>query len=244
MGRLDGKKAVIVGGSGIGRAVASRFAAEGAQMIVTGISGKEHVLAGEAPENIVPLHCDLASEGDVEALFAAARDRFGRLDIVVNNAAASIATRPLHEIPVADWDQVMRINLRGVFLVLRQAVPLMLESGGGSIINMGSTAAFRGTPGSGAYAASKGGLVMLTRSAALDYAASNIRVNAVCPGTTETSRLDRLGTERIAELEARVPLGRLCTPDEVAALTVFLASDEASYITGQAYLIDGGRFAG
>jgi NAD(P)-dependent dehydrogenase (short-subunit alcohol dehydrogenase family) len=243
MSRLEGKTAVVVGGSGIGRAIVLRFAQEGARVLVTGTSGKQDQLAAEAPERICAMHCDLAKPDDVAAVFSTAQARLGRIDIVVNNAAATIPTAPLHEVPLEDWDHLMAINLRGGFLILKEAAPRMMTHGG-SIINIGSTASFRATAGSGPYATSKGGLVMLTRSAALDYAKFNIRVNALCPGTTDTPRLERLGEERIAQLAERIPLGRLCAPEEVAALATFLASDEASYITGQAYLLDGGRFAG
>jgi NAD(P)-dependent dehydrogenase (short-subunit alcohol dehydrogenase family) len=127
---------------------------------------------------------------------------------------------------------------------LRAAIPLMLASGGGSIVNMASVGSFRASPGSSPYITSKGGLLMLTRTAALEYVQDNIRVNAVCPGMTQTSILNALSPEQIVEMNKRSPLGRMNTPEEVAALTLFLASDESSGITGAAYIIDGGRCAG
>lgn len=243
MSRLENKNAIVFGGSGIGRAIVQRFAAEGAKVLVTGTSAKHQALAAEAPGRIFATTCELGDPAEVARVFGEGQERFERIDIVVNNAATAISPAPLHEVSVADWDRLMQINLRGGFLIIKEAAPLMMGHGG-AIINIGSTASFRATPGSGPYAASKGGLVMLTRSAALDYAKHNIRVNALCPGTTDTPRLERLGGERIAELAARIPLGRLASPNDVAALATFLASDEASYITGQAYLLDGGRFAG
>ena len=134
-------------------------------------------------------------------------------------------------------------NLRGAFLVLKHTLPLMLESGGGSIVNMASIGSFRASPGSSAYITSKGGLLMLTRTAALEYVNDGIRVNAVCPGVTRPRSSPTCLRKYQQMLTARVPMGRMGTPEEVAALTLFLASDEASYITGAAYIIDGGRGA-
>jgi NAD(P)-dependent dehydrogenase (short-subunit alcohol dehydrogenase family) len=150
----------------------------------------------------------------------------------------------IHELELDEWDRVMGTNLRGAFLTLRAAIPLMLASGGGSVVNMASVGSFRASPGSSPYITSKGGLLMLTRTAALEYVQDNIRVNAVCPGMTETSILSSLSPEQMAEMNKRSPLGRMNTPEEVAALTLFLASDESSGITGAAYIIDGGRCAG
>lgn len=245
MTRLAGKTALIVGcGAGIGAAIAERFAEEGARAIVTGTSGSENAVAAAHPDALTPQRCDIGDEQQVLDLLRDCRARFGRLDIVVNNAASRVAPSPLHQMPTEDWDALMSVNLRGAFLVMKAAIALMLETGGGAILNIGSTSSFRATAGSAAYAASKGGLVMLTRGAALDYVKHGIRINALCPGTVDTPRLDRLAPEVVQQLAERIPMGRLCTPAEVASFALFLCSDEAGYVTGQAYVLDGGRFAG
>ena len=245
MGRLEGKIALVTGAStGIGRAVALRFAREGAQVVAAARGEALETLRSEAPHVIDPQRCDVADPAQVAALAAYCRERYGRLDVLCNNAGIGGKTNVrIHELDVADWDRVLGTNLRGAFLVLKHLIPLMLTAGGGSVVNMASIGSFRATPGSAAYITSKGGLLLLTRTAALEYVSDNIRVNAVCPGVTRTEILDQVPREFQDMLTSRVPMGRMGTPDEVAALTLFLASDEASYITGAAYIIDGGRGA-
>ena len=245
--RFTGKVVVVTGAaSGIGRACLHRFAAEGAVAIGVDIdSGKleEAVRAGEG--TLVPMVCDIADLAATEELTARVIERFGALHVLVNNAG--IGNRPrvrLHEQTPEDWDRVMSVNVRGMFLLQRAVIPRMLCQGGGSIVNMASIGSFRATALSSPYITSKGAVLMMTRAAAIDYAKDNIRINAVCPGTTNTDILAGSSDDVIAALVARAPQGALVEPEEVASLVAFLASDEAPHITGGSYLIDAGRSAG
>ncbi|HSV84655.1 MAG TPA: SDR family oxidoreductase [Ramlibacter sp.] len=244
--RLKDKVVLVVGASsGIGRAIALRFAEEGAIVTATGTSGRQDDLAGRhSGRPIFPMHCDIADQGSVQRVVDDVMRRHGSLDVVVNSAGIGIARKRLHEVEPEEWDRLMAVNLRGSFLLLRAALPAMMASGGGSVILVASVSSYRATAMAGPYAASKGGVLQLARAAALEYAADGIRVNALCPGTTETPLVQRHPPEFLAPLKARIPLGRLASPDEIANLALFLASDEASYVTGQGYVIDGGRFAG
>ena len=245
-GRLEGKVALVTGAStGIGRAVALRFAAEGARVLAVARGAAVESLEKESDGRIVAARYDIADPAAVAAMADQCRDLFGRLDVLCNNAGIGGRSQArIHELDLEDWDRVINTNLRGSFLVLKHSLPLMLAAGGGSVINMASIGSFRATPGSSAYITSKGGMLLLTRTAALEYVRDNIRVNAVCPGVTATDILSNASDEIKQMLVARVPMGRMGTPEEVASLTLFLASDEASYITGAAYIIDGGRGAG
>jgi NAD(P)-dependent dehydrogenase (short-subunit alcohol dehydrogenase family) len=189
--------------------------------------------------------CDVADPAAVAALVDHCRAVHGRLDIVVNNAAIAPPQFPrLHEASIEQWDEVINVNQRGAFLVLKYSLPVMIASGGGAIVNMASIGSFRATRNASAYLTSKGGLLMMTRAAALEYVNDNIRINAVCPGLTRTAMLDGVAEEHVKWLASRSPNGRMIEPDEVANLTLFLCSDEASAITGASYLIDCGRSAG
>ena len=247
MSRLPHKIAIVTcAGSGIGRAIALRFAAEGARVIAVARRLETlQTVAAEARGEVVPFACDISQPDQVAALGEFCRKRHGRLDVLANNAGiGGDSNKRLHELSIESFDRVMNVNVRGAFLVLRQAVALMLESGGGAIVNMASIGSFRATAGSGAYITSKGALLMMTRTAALEYVKDNIRVNAVCPGVIRTAILDNAPPELIETLQARVPQGRMGTPDEVASVALFLASDEASHVTGASYYVDGGRGAG
>ena len=239
------KIAVVTGaGAGIGRAAALRLAAEGARVIATDIDNKIDEVAGLYPDRIEPWLCDVSQPQQVEELMNHCRGRYGRLDILVNNAGIATRNCPrLHEVTLEQWDRVMSVNQRGAFVVMKHALPLMLAAGGGAIINTASVGAMVATPNSIAYLASKAALQMMTKAAALEYRADNIRVNAVCPGMTRTSIMDGLTEEQMQKLEAR-STARMIEPEEVANLIVYLASDESTGITGASYVIDDGRTAG
>lgn len=245
MGQIAGKIAIVTGaGAGIGRAIALRFAAEGARVLAADISGQENRLAGEAKGEVVPMHCDMAKPDDVAAVIEACKARFGRLDILVNNAGIGSVQKPLHEIAFEEWDKVMAVNVRGAFAALKYGLPLMIKSGGGAVVNLASIGSFRAAPLASPYITSKGAMLMLTKQAALEYAQDNIRVNAVCPGTTATPILANTPPDMLAFLEGRIPMSRLGTPEEVANVALFLASDQASFVTGAYFIVDGGICAG
>ncbi|HXU58045.1 MAG TPA: glucose 1-dehydrogenase [Verrucomicrobiae bacterium] len=247
MGRLQGKVAIVTGGSrGIGRGIVQRFLAEGASVIATARRPPDQGLPSH--EKLVFLAADVAKAGNVESLFAAAKQRFGGLDILVNNAGIQLQ-KPLEETSEADWDEVMAVNVKGIFLCCRAAAPLLRQRGGGSIINIGSYDGFVADPGLAAYCASKGGVHALTRAIAVDHGKDGIRCNAVCPGWIETemaaayldSMADPAATR--ARLASIHPLGRTGQPADIASLALWLASAESAFITGQQFVADGGLTA-
>jgi NAD(P)-dependent dehydrogenase (short-subunit alcohol dehydrogenase family) len=237
MGRLDGTVAVITGGaSGIGAACAVRLADEGAMTVTLDITGD------------VDHRLDVRDEDAVAAAFASVVAEHGRLDAVVN-AAGVAGGGPVHLLDVDEWDRIVDINLKGTFLVDKASSVHMLAQGHGSIINIASIEGLEGTEGGSAYNASKGGVVMLTKSMAIDYGRRGIRVNCICPGGIDTPMLrdltDPAGMELYREkLRDEHLLGRFGRPSEIAAAAAFLASDDASFITGHALVVDGGFTAG
>jgi NAD(P)-dependent dehydrogenase (short-subunit alcohol dehydrogenase family) len=240
-GRLDGKVAVITGaGSGIGKATAELFHREGANVVAVDLSGQQEDVAKKLGDGALAVHADVSKSEDVKAMIDAATSTFGRLDVLYNNAGIDGELHPTGECPEEAWDQVIAVNLKGVFLGFRYGIPAMLKTGGGSIISTASMAAVVAFPNMSAYCAAKGGVVMLTKTAAAEYAKQGIRANAICPGVIRTAITDHLPSEMIEAIKNVTPVGRIADPSEVANLALFLASDEASFVTGTAMLVDGG----
>jgi NAD(P)-dependent dehydrogenase (short-subunit alcohol dehydrogenase family) len=253
-GRLAGKVAVITGaGSGIGRATALLFAREGARVVCADISGREEQVAAEIcsaatdPGDVpaaVGVRVDVARSADVRTMIDTAVTTFGRLDVLFNNAGMSGQRGPLAELDEDAFDTVVAVNLKGAFLGMKYGIPAMLATGGGSVINTASASALVGWKHLAHYAAAKGGVVQLTKSAALDYAKQGIRVNAICPGMTWTG-LAGAGDDSVppTDLVPPQPMNRWGLPGELAAAALFLASDDASFVTGAAIPVDGGYVA-
>lgn len=245
---LAGKSALVLGASrGIGEGIARALFAEGAKVMLA--ARTESALAAIAAdldrsgERAAVVRLDMTDAGSIEAAVNAAVARFGRLDIAVNNAGLQIARAPIPDIPVADFDAVLGVNLRGVFVAMQHQITAMRRNGRGSIVNIASAAGLIGVPMAAPYVASKHGLIGLTKSAALELAEEGLRVNAVLPGPVMT-RLLRAGPasnpDALAALMARVPMRRMASPAEVAAAVLWLASDAASYVTGVSLPVDGG----
>lgn len=247
--KFEGKVALVTGAaSGIGRASALAFAREGAKTVVADIlveGGEETVrIIKEAGGDALFVRTDVSKAGEVETLIQKIVETYGRLDYAHNNAGIAGADAPTADCTEENWDHTIAINLKGVWLCMKYEIPQMLNLGGGAIVNTASTAGLVGLEGSPAYCASKGGVVQLTRAAALDYAKAGIRVNAVCPGVIRTPMVEPLvGTEAEAGLIAMEPIGRMGKPEEVAEAVVWLCSDAASFVTGIAMPVDGGLVA-
>lgn len=243
MSRFEGKVAIVTGGAvGIGRATAQRLAAEGARVSIGDRDGEgARKTASEIGENALGLTCDVGIQGDVEHLVDQTVKRFGRLDVLVNNAGTFLLGREVSEIDPKQWDHLIRVNLTGPFYACRAAIPHMKAQGGGAIVNIGSVSGMRGDRGFSPFSASKAGLLNFTRTLAIDHGRDGIRVNAVCPGATlsETGQ-NMLKPEIKAVMLPPIPLGRYAECEEQAAAITFLASDEASYITGAVLPVDGG----
>ena len=249
MGRLEQKVAIITGaGSGIGRATALMFAREGAKVVCADLSGQQDDTAAEIGDGAVGVHVDVSNVDDIQRMVATAVERFGRLDVLFNNAGSGGGVRaPLHEVGIEVFDHQIAVHLKGVFLGIKFAVPAMLETvaahgSGCSIINTASAAGLVGWKDLAPYSAAKGGVVLLTKAAALDYATAGIRVNAICPGMTWTGMAGKHGGSTPTSTPPQ-PMARWGTPDELAASALFLASDESSFITGVAMPVDGGYVA-
>jgi len=250
-GRLEGRVALVTGASsGIGRATALAFAEEGAKVVVSArsVDGGQATVAGirDSGGEAMFVRADVSIASDIAALVQTTVDTYGRLDCAHNNAGVSGAGFLPHEYPEELWDRNITINLKGVWLCLKYEVSHMLGQGGGAIVNTSSVGGLVGVPMSIGYSASKHGVIGLTRCAALAYVQNGIRVNAVCPGYVSTPMLQAIIAQR-PEAEqlmlANQPVGRLGTPEEIAALVVWLCSDAASFVTGAALPVDGGYTA-
>jgi NAD(P)-dependent dehydrogenase (short-subunit alcohol dehydrogenase family) len=248
--RLRDRRAVVTGaGAGIGRAIALRFGAEGACVLVADLDfdAAERV-AAELGSPALAHEVDVADEDSVAAMVARAQHEWDGLDVLVNNAGIGIAaTTP--DTAQNDWHRVLDVCLTGTFFGMKHAIPVMRDAGGGSIINMSSIAALVGLPDRAAYSAAKGGILALTRAAAIDHVQDGIRVNCIAPGTVDTPWVQRITSgyddpeAARAAMKARQPHGRLVSPEEIAAMAAYLASDEAASVVGAVMVVDGGMTA-
>ena len=257
MKEFGGRVALVTGTTGIGRAIAKRFAAGGAAVVACGIEtgGNEELARDAANVGLAALHvetCDVTNADDVRSLISKTVSRFSGLDIIVN-AAAIHPFGTVVETDLATWNRCMLVNVGAIYLLAHLGIPEMKKRGGGSIINLASVQGYACQRGVAAYATSKGAIHSLTRALALDHAADNIRVNSISPGSIRTPMLARsaahfspdLATEEVfLRFAAAHPLGRIGTPEEVAELAAFLASDKSGFCTGGDYLVDGGLLAG
>ncbi len=245
-GRLQDKVALITGaGSGIGRASAERFAAEGAQVAAVDLKGAGETLAAieAAGGEAIALTTDVADEDAVAAMAEVALERFGKVDVLMNNAGILDDYLPAADTPTAVWDRVLGVNLCAQFFTSRALLPQMVERGDGAIINVASTAGLNGGNGGAAYTTSKHAIIGFTRQLCFDYARQGIRCNVICPGAVETGMTKEIFASPDAAVMAAVesaPIGRWAQPDELANAALFLASDEASFVNGAVYVVDGG----
>ncbi len=255
MRRFVGKKVFISGGAtGIGRATALLFAEQGAEVTIfdqdieNGQKSIQEILELDAGGRGIFISGNLLYPVEVERSIEQSLNTFGGIDILINNAGVE-SPYSVHEIPVEEWDRVMATNLRGMYLMAKAVIPIMQKSGGGAIVNTASISGLLGWPLSAAYCASKGGVIQLTKQMAVDYARDNIRVNCIAPGTTLTPLIERIfqkesdPEEAKRQIAQRHPLGRFAQPEEIAQAILFLASDDASFITGAVLPVDGGYTA-
>ena len=245
---FSGRSALVIGAtSGIGRATAIAFAKAGANVTLSGLGQQEgddvvtQIRALGGGVDALFVEADVTREEEVEKVVASAEAQFGRIHVAVNNAGIECAYGPVYERTIEEFNQIIAVNLRGVFLGLRHVIPHMLRNGGGAIVNTASQAGLTGLANVAIYAASKHGVVGLTKSVALELARSNIRVNAVAPGPIDTGLLHRMvdGKVPLDAIAESVPMGRIAHPDEVAEAILWLCSDGASYVTGHTLAVDG-----
>jgi NAD(P)-dependent dehydrogenase (short-subunit alcohol dehydrogenase family) len=250
-GRFEGRVAFVTGATtGIGRATALAFAREGAHVAVADIrfdGAQETARLIEADgEQALAVSCDVSRGEEVDAALAAVVDRFGHLDVAFNNAGVEQPRKPITEVADDEFDRLVAVNLRGVFLTMRREIELMARTGGGAVVNTASGAGVKAFRDQAAYASTKHAVIGLTSSAALEVAAQGIRINAVCPGIIDTEMMGRVtgGTaEGYAAVIAQEPIGRMGRPEEIAAAVLWLCSDEAAFTVGHAMVIDGGQTA-
>jgi NAD(P)-dependent dehydrogenase (short-subunit alcohol dehydrogenase family) len=248
-GMFAGKVAFVTGAAnGIGRAAAEAFAREGADVVLADLSeeGNQETarLVEKAGGRALAVRCDVSRAEDVRAALDKTVETFGRLDFAFNNAGVEQPVTPVADVTEEEWDRIIDVDLRGVFLCMKHEIPLMLKQGGGAIVNTSSGAGVKGIAGQAAYCAAKFGMIGLTKAAALDYAKSKIRVNAVCPGYVDTPMMQRFtggtsdGRQKVVDEE---PVGRPGSPEEIAAAVIWLCSDAAAFVVGHAMVIDGGQ---
>jgi NAD(P)-dependent dehydrogenase (short-subunit alcohol dehydrogenase family) len=249
MGRLSGKVAVITGaGSGMGRSMAQLFVAEGAKVVCADRSGAQDTVAASLGDAAIPVQVDVSVAAEVEAMVAAAEKKWGKLDVICNNAGFGGGLMPLADFSEEHYDRVVATNMKGVWLGMKYAILAMLRNGGGSVVNTASVAGMVGWRGHGVYGGAKSAVVQFTRCAALDYADKNIRVNAISPGIFWTGLSGQSEANPTpppgARMPYEIPMGRWGLPEEIAKAALYFASDESSYVTGVIMPVDGGFATG
>ena len=247
MERLAGKRAIVTGAAnGIGRAIALRLASEGARVVIADVNEDDaQGVAGEIDGETLVHKADVTRDGDVEALVGRAVSEWGGLDVMVNNAGVGVAGTAVTTTE-AEYERVMDVCVRGTFLGMKHAIPAIKDAGGGSVINMSSVAALVGLVDRAVYSAAKGAIYSMTRASAIDHVGEGVRVNCIAPGTVDTPWVARITSgyddpeEARANMRARQPHGRLVTPEEIAAMAAYLASDESASVIGACMVVDGG----
>ena len=247
MNRLEGKRAVVTGaGAGIGRSIALRFASEGARVALADVDEKAaEKVAPEIDGETLVRRTDVTRAEEVEALVASAVEAWGGLDVMVNNAGVGVAATVV-DTTEEDYERVMDVCVRGTLLGMKYAIPAIRDAGGGSVINMSSVAALVGITDRAVYSAAKGAILSMTRAAAIDHVGEGVRVNCIAPGTVDTPWIDRITSgyddpeEARTKMQARQPHSRFVTPEEIAAMAAYLASDEAASCIGACMIVDGG----